>query len=101
MKISFSVSRNQGLFGAEHEKNRQKNKKKQKKYPDWTDTRTGHPDWGTRVGGTGRKAYSIISYHNQKSGCPDTMIALVSFKVGPLKVGLLKNRSGCPVRVSG
>ena len=31
MKISFSESKNQGLFGAEHEKNRQKIKKQFKK----------------------------------------------------------------------
>ena len=46
-KISFSVSKNQGLFGAEHETNRQKIKthpKNPKKYPDRTDTRTGHLD---------------------------------------------------------
>ena len=32
MKISFSVSKNQGLFGAEHEKNRQKIQKNPKNY---------------------------------------------------------------------
>ena len=57
MKISFSVSRIQGLSGAGHQKNHQKSKKipqNPKNYPDRIDIRTGHPDRytrGSRVGG--------------------------------------------------